>query len=206
MPTIATIQRRRGALVIELEGTSGEHVLAREPVEALALAEGAALDDATWEELRATGRRRLVFERALTALSRRSHTEYDLRQRLGRQQFSSEEIDTAVVRLRELGYLDDARWAADFVDARRGRLGGRRLRQDLARRGVPREHVEAATSDLDETPAAIATARRRLPSLRRYEPMQQQRRLYGYLQRRGFSHDATKRAVSEVLGAETHVD
>lgn len=205
MPTIAAIQRRRGALVIELTGEAGEHVLAREPVEALALAEGSILDEATWTELRDIARGRLALERSLAALSRRSHTEHDLRQRLSRQ-FTAEEIDAAVERLRELGYLDDERWAAEFVEARRTRYGSRRLRQDLVRRGVARSHVEAATGDLDDTTAAITTARRRLPALRRYEPAQQQRRLHDYLQRRGFGYEATQRALAEVLGADAPLD
>lgn len=203
MPTVVTMRRHRGAIAIQLAGEAAEHLLAREPVEARALVEGVALDEAEWAELHTAGRRRLAFERALTALSRRSYTEHELRQRLGRR-FAPEEIDPAVARLRELGYVDDARWAADFVETRRGRLGGRRLRQELARRGIVPEHVEAATGDLDDAAAAVATAQRRLPALRRLEPAQQRRRLYGYLQRRGFSHDATRQALAETLDADAH--
>ena len=205
MPTVTSITCRRGAIAIQLAGEPGEHLLAREPVEARALSEGVALEESEWAELRATGRRRLALERALASLSRRSHTEHELRQRL-RRQFADEEIDTAVDRLRQLGYLDDARWATEFVEARRGRLGARRLRQDLVRRGVPREHVEAATDNLDEAAAAIATARRRVPSLRRLEPDLRRQRLYGYLQRRGFSYDVTRRAIAEVLAVDIDID
>ena len=205
MPTVATIQRRRGALAIQLAGETVEHLLAREPVEASALQEGTALGDEEWAELRTLGRRRLAFERALASLARRSYTTRELRQRLTKQ-FQPDEIDPAIERLTELGYLDDSRWATEFVEARRHRFGGRRLRQELARHGVARETVEVATGDLDDAPAAITVARRRLPALRRLDPEQRKRRLYGYLQRRGFGHDATQRALVEVLDAEQQLD
>ena len=114
MPTVTSITRRRGAIAIQLAGEACEHLLAREPVEARALSEGVALEESEWAELRATGRRRLALERALASLSHRSHTEHELRRRL-RRQFVDEEIDTAIDRLRELGYLDDARWASEFA-------------------------------------------------------------------------------------------
>jgi regulatory protein len=205
MPTVATIRRRRGAVAIQLDGETVEHLLAREPVEACALREGTALGDKEWAELRSLGRRRLAFERALASLARRSHTTHELRQRLTKQ-FQPDEIDPAIERLIELGYLNDSRWATEFVEARRHRFGGRRLRQELARRGVARETVEVATGDLDDASAAIAVARRRLPALRRLDPEQRKRRLYGYLQRRGFGHDATQRALVEVLDAERQLD
>lgn len=201
MPTIATIVRRRGALALQLAGEVGEHLLARESVEASGVREGTALAEAEWTALRAQGRERLVLERALLAISRRALTERELRDRLARQ-FEPDEIDLAVVRLTDLGYLDDQRRAVEYVEARRERYGSRRLRQDLARRGIPRNAVEAATDGLDEAAVAIEIARRRLPSLRALDEPQQRRRLYGYLQRRGFGHEVTRQALTVVIGGD----
>ena len=80
--------------------------------------------------------------------------------------------------------------------------GRRRLKDELRQKGVDREVVEQALeeAELDEYPAALELARKRLPSLRGDEPLAQRRRLAGFLQRRGYGWDVVGRVLDAALG------
>jgi regulatory protein len=152
------------------------------------------------------------MEAALAALSRRSRFTAEMRRHLGTRGYPPEEIEATLARLLELGYLDDARHAAAVatrVAAERG-WGPRRVRQELARRGVSGEIIdrvlagaEAEGSDpsrnLERVLAKLLRSRGR-PSDRR-----ERDRLRAALMRRGFSPDEIGRALA-ALDAEAAND
>lgn len=70
-----------------------------------------------------------AFDRALRLLAQRPHFRDELRRKLLRRAYELAEIDEALDRLLELGYLDDRRLAAEEADRLRQRKG-------LARAGV----------------------------------------------------------------------
>ena len=85
-----------------------------------------------------------AFGQALRLLTGRDHTERGLAAKLSRKGFPAAEIEDALQRCRECGYLDDERYA--LVQARsllaEGRAVGSRLAAELQRRGL---EVELAT-------------------------------------------------------------
>ena len=117
-----------------------------------------------------------------------------------------EEAAEAVLdRMGEVGLVDDAAFARDWVASRQQRrhLSRTALRRELQTKGVDREVIDEALSDVegaDEHRAALDLARRRaahdggLPREVAY------RRLGGVLARRGFSSSVTTRVLAEVLG------
>jgi regulatory protein len=103
------------------------------------------------------------------------------------------------------GYVDDqafARWWAE-ARARGRRIGSRRLRQELAARGIPREMAEAAIAaafeEVAEGDRALEAARRRLPGLLRGPAARAPGRLADYLLRRGYPTSAVRHAVRVLL-------
>jgi regulatory protein len=76
------------------------------------------------------------------------------------------------------------------------------LAQELRQKGIARELVAEtlAEADLDEDKAARVAAQSRLNSLRGLDQRVAQRRLSGFLARRGFSGETIRRVVSDVLG------
>lgn len=120
-------------------------------------------------------------------------TAADLGRRLHMRGFDRDAVEAVLVRLRQERYLDDRRYAERFLETARenGRYVGGRLRQELARRGVPRELLtellagpEQAT---DETALARQVVQRRYGG---FDPAcaddRERRRIAGFLQRRGF--------------------
>jgi len=148
-----------------------------------------------------------AWQRALRLLARQERTESDLLSRLDRAGFDLPTRETVLKRLRGLGFVDDERFARVWL-ARRGgpqALGKRRLRSELARKGVAPAVVQRVlaeiTAEVEQTRANAVACH--LLSRLGPEPAQGwQSRLYQTLARRGFGSEtaraALRRAVEEL--------
>jgi regulatory protein len=205
--TVTAVEKQRNGVVAvtvisdDEDGDDPQPALL--PIEAVILnqiREGMELPDARWEEIRAGGALLLATRRGLELLSRKPRTERDLRAALS-DAFQPADIDRALERLHELGYLDDRAWSDRYVAAPRAQARGRSLlRSELKARGVPDQVVADALEGRDELAAALETAAKRLRSLRSIEDEERRkRRLYDFLRRRGFSDDVCRRAMESVL-------
>lgn len=89
------------------------------------------------------------FAAALRLLARCERSSTDLAERLRRRGFAEEAIAAALGRCRELGYLDDARYARLRARSllQSGRAVGARLKQDLLRHGIGAEEAETAIAE-----------------------------------------------------------
>jgi len=87
---------------------------------------------------------------ATRALARRDYSERGLRDRLLRSGVEDGELDDALEELRQVGLLDDERFAGRRARAlaERGK-GDRAIRFDLRRQGVDAELAEAAVAELE---------------------------------------------------------
>jgi regulatory protein len=147
-----------------------------------------------------------LFEYAVGALARKMRTVRDLRRlmrsRAEEGDAGEQAMDAVVARLKELKYLSDTRFAADFTRMRKEneKYGRRRVQQDLVQKGVHRELVastlEAAYEDVDE----IALARQYIARKRMKQPtganiQKETARAMNRLLRAGFS----SRAIFKVL-------
>ena len=148
---------------------------------------------------------------AFDLLARKSWSGRELTRRLRRRGAPPEIAQAVVADLTGRGYVDDqafARWWAE-ARARGRRIGSRRLRQELAAKGIPREMAEAAITaafeDVGESDRALQAGRRRLPALLRGQPARVPARLADYLLRRGYPAAAVRHAV-RVLLAERGAD
>jgi regulatory protein len=143
-------------------------------------------------------------EAALVFLGYRPRSEKEVRDRLRRGGYEPAAIEHAIARLHEWRYLDDADFARRWVENRTAhRPRGRRLlQQELRHKGIDGEIARDAIddADLDETGAAEALARRRLPSYAGDEPAAIRRRLGAYLARRGYGYDVIRTALDRALG------
>ena len=100
-----------------------------------------------------------VLEAGLRLLARRAHSRVELRRKLGRRGYDEDEIQGALKRLGELGYVDDAEFAAGHVRRRSATRGPLALTAELTARGVDRHTVGEAVRAFDR-PAQVAAATR----------------------------------------------
>lgn len=141
---------------------------------------------------------------ALNILSRRDHSEVEVRRRLSAKGFLPEIIDEVIAGLREAGYLNDRRFARVYAESaiRNGRGFGFRLRLDLSRRGIDEELIADTMDEVDAEYDEIATLTGLMAKkFTGFDPRQAddrlKRRVVGYFQRRGFSLAAIIRVMRD---------
>jgi regulatory protein len=140
----------------------------------------------------------------LDALDRRPRTEHELRRLCAGRGIPEDVVEQVLARLRPTGLVDDAAYAAAWVESRADAkgLGTRRLTAELTRRGIPADvvlgAVEARSAD-DDLATARAMARGRLSGMRGLPAPTRARRLLGLLQRRGFPPDVCHQVVREMV-------
>lgn len=157
------------------------------------IAIGMVVGEAQMERLAVAADRDAAYRTAIRLLERRPFAKADLGRRLGLKGHSSEAVAAALDRAEQAGYLDDARFAQQYVESRlaRGR-GPARLKRELAVMGVAKDLVDRAitkeTSDpglgQDRIRQLIA---KRMPQLKDRPRPESRRRLLAFLARRGYS-------------------
>jgi regulatory protein len=150
-----------------------------------------------------------AFRTALRAIEQRSHARTDLGRKLVKKGHARPAVEVALERCADLGLLDDAAFARHFVETRsaRGR-GPARLRRDLYAMGLAGAHVDAALAhvqaDGDQTgDQVLGLAAKRAGQLRGVPREARRRRLLAFLARRGYTGEAARAAVQQVLRADS---
>jgi regulatory protein len=149
-----------------------------------------------------------LFDYAVGVLARKMRTVRDLR-RLMRNRAEEGEageraMDAVCVRLKELGYLSDTRFAADYTRLRKEneKFGRRRVQQDLMQKGVHKELIATtlatAYDEVDEVGLAREyVARKRMKKPSGVNAQKEAARVMGRLMRAGFSSSAIYKVLRE---------
>jgi regulatory protein len=143
---------------------------------------------------------------------RRAYSIHEMREYLERRTEDPELVSPVIARLRELNYLDDARYALDYarLHANSRRQGRFRITRELRGRGIPDRHIEAALdavfAETDESSLVRARLKRHLSHSR--GPLDQRKlaSLYRSLLRAGFSSDAIRAALNEAKASIAAAD
>ncbi len=130
---------------------------------------------------------------ALRLLTIRDRSEAELAERLRRKGFAEAAVAEALQRCRELGYLDNRRYAAERARflLRSGRAVGPRILADLKSRGIAEPDARAALEEAsreysEQRILADALARRFAGFSYHQADDRERRRVVNYFQRRGF--------------------
>lgn len=157
---------------------------------------GLDIDDATVVELQKCSTRSQTKARAANMISARPLSRRELEKRLRDKGATDEDAASAADWLENIGALDDAAYAAMLVrHYSAAGYGAARIRDELFRRGVPREYWEDALALIPDPQESI----RRLIETKtkgRSVDEKQRRRLADALLRRGFPWDAVKSAIN----------
>ena len=160
--------------------------------------EGEELSEETQQKIYSDVLLKRAKLRALHLLSDMDRTENALREKLRLGLYPQEIIDAAVEYVRSFGYLNDARYAENFVRSRQGMKSRREIRAQLLQKGVPSEMIDDAFEACGEE-GGEADAIRRLLEKKRFDPVcadeREIQRLYGYLARKGFSYETVRQVI-----------
>ncbi len=163
---------------------------------------GMELSGEEYNALREDAARRQTRKQALRMTGARAMSHKEVTDRLVRRGGSREDAEDAADWLETLGVVDDEAYAGMIVRhyASRG-YGPAKAKQELYRRGIPKDFWEEALGQLPDEEEAIG----RLLAARCVEQpdRDEARRLAGFLQRRGFSPDKIRAALGRYLEEET---
>ncbi len=142
---------------------------------------------------------------ALNLLEYRARTRRELAQRLRKKGLPDESIERVIADLEASGLVDDEQFAQQMTKSliRSRNLSHRAILSKLRQAGVDSDTAQAVVEqelgDYDEHSRAEQAAAQQMRHLSRLDQTTQRRRLYGYLQRRGFPHYVIAQVVQQFL-------
>jgi regulatory protein len=142
---------------------------------------------------------------AVRLLARRDHTRYEIRQKLKRRGFGSDEILAAVAECERLNYIDDERTARVYIGqlVRRG-FGFRRIAIELKKKGLQQgrrieDILEQQRAEIDEREIARRVLQKKMKSFERETERKKRRdKIYRFLDYRGFSRSIISELIREL--------
>ena len=194
--------KRRGRIQVHLDGAL---VMTLSASAAAGLTVGQQLRPEAIEQLTRLDAERAATAQALRLISRRPRSEQELRQAWDRRAVALEAQAAALEHLRRTGQVDDAAFAATWIenrDAFRPR-SVRALKSELRRKGVDESAIATAVEGLDETEAAYRAAQRFAQRCAGLPEQEFYRRLGGQLARRGFTWEIIRAAVRRVWAEQS---
>lgn len=176
-------------------------ILYRGEVREFAIEEGKEISDACYQQIMTEVLSRRAKKRAMNLLESRDYTSGQLREKLRQGDYPDACIDEAIAYVESYGYVDDLRYAKDYITYHLEDKSRTRMEQDLMRKGIARDTISAAFDDLEQTGARqdeMAMILRLLEKKKydvRTATVQDRQRMYGFLYRKGFHGDAISRAL-----------
>lgn len=165
---------------------------------------GIAAGEEIPEETVETIRRDVVFKRAklraMHLLEDMDRTEAGLREKLRQGLYPEDAAEEAVRYVKSFGYLDDSRYAENFVRSRKDRKSRREIQAALLRKGISADRIEAALEACysEEENGEEETVRKLLEK-KKFSPEDpdeaQIRKIYAYLARKGFRYDTIRQVI-----------
>lgn len=167
---------------------------------------GLDIDDRTVVELQQSGARSETRVRAANMISSRPLSRRELIRKLGEKGAAESDAEAAADWLEEIGALNDADYALMLVRHYGGMgYGEAKIRDELYRRGVPRELWEdalAASSDPQEAIARVIAQKTKGRAL----DEKGRKRLSDMLLRRGFAWRDVRAALAKISEDTTEFD
>lgn len=148
-------QRVQGRWLVQLEDGTLLRVGENE-VLAFSLYQGRELDEEERQRLLDFARKNGLKEKALNLLTGKPMSRRELERKLEQWEATEEESAAICDRMEELGFLNDEAYAQTVVRHYSAKgYGERKLRDELYRRGVPREYWEQAMEEARDPEEAI---------------------------------------------------
>ncbi|MBQ6078403.1 MAG: regulatory protein RecX [Clostridia bacterium] len=144
---------------------------------------------------------------AMKYLTAKDRTVSEMQAYLDEKDFGEADVDATVERLKELGLLDDRRYAQRYVETRLNTkpVSRRHLYEQMKGHGLPEEYIREAMEYADtdtERENALAVARKFARQFAALEPEKRRMRVLSRLQARGYSYDTARSALETALSEE----
>ena len=128
--------------------------------------------------------------RAMHLLQKMDRTRAELERKLQQNGYPAQAIETALSYVESFHYIDDARYAAMYMENQKNKKGLARIRMELIQKGIAPEILQQVLEETEEKTDSRDVIREMLEKKRKIQgPLEEKekQRLYGFFMRRGFS-------------------
>jgi len=170
----------------------------------LSVREGCEFTDAMMDEVM----NRILPERGrkylLNIISAMDRTESQIRDSMVKNGYPEEVIAETIEFGRKQRFLDDRRYASNYIDCVSSRKGEMAIRFDLRRRGIDEGLIDELLNCRDGTTEreAILTALESRHPLRELQDRKEEQKLTSYFARRGFAYNSIHEAFRSYFSNE----
>ncbi len=177
-------------------------VLYRGEMRNLHIEEGRELPEESYRQIMTQILPKRAKLRSMNLLQARDYTRKQLEDKLRQGDYPEACIEEAIAYVASYGYLDDGRYARNYIEYRLQSKTRAQIEAELQRKGVARDVIREAFDELEKTGAVQDEAEmiRALLDKRKYcadtADAKERQRMYGYLCRRGFSPELVRKALS----------
>ena len=127
-------------------------------------------------------------KRAMFMLERMDRTEHQLRDKLMQNGYPAVCVDLAIDYVKKYHYIDDLRYATNYISYQQKRKSRQKLKIDLLTKGIDKNVIEQALDEAFDSDEQIKI--RQLLEKKHYDPKEcdrkEKQKTYQYLMRRGF--------------------
>lgn len=139
--------------------------------------------------------------RCMNLLKSREYTQLQLERKLEQGFYPKEIIEEAIAYVKSYRYLDDERYAEQYINCRLQYDSRQKIKQNLIKRGISKNIIEKYLDLAGQEEGAPKESEliARLIEKRRYRPeeatVQEKQKMFAYLYRKGFSAEEIRRAL-----------
>lgn len=139
--------------------------------------------------------------RSMNLLKSREYTEKQLRDKLRQGFYPESIIEEAVEYVKSYHYVDDYRYAEQYVTCQLSQRSKKRIQLDLMKKGISKELIDQIfrQTDSEELEENEIMMIKKLMEKKRYNPEtatpQEKMKLFAFLYRKGYSADNIKKVI-----------
>ncbi len=182
---IKPLEKGKSALILD---NGEELILYRSELRALSLSGQMELPEELYRKIMDEIIGLRAKKRAMHLLERMDRTEKQLYDKLLQSGYPQECIDNAILYVKKYHYIDDRRYASNYIRCYQDRKSRLRMQQDLLRKGVSRALIEEVLEEEFQADERIQI--RSLLEKRGFDATEcdekERQRCYQFLMRRGF--------------------
>lgn len=144
---------------------------------------------------------------ALKIIERSYKTEKEVIEKLQMKGYEQNHIEASIEFLKEYKFLNDDYYAEAFIKDKLNSKGSQRIKQDLIKKGIPRDKIEEKLEGIDKsaeknTARVLANKKLRIIQKSENDTYKISGKLYRFLISKGYTYDAVKEVVKDVMSID----
>lgn len=147
-----------------------------------------------------------IREACLRYLARRDHASFELKQKLQKKDFETENIEMVIREFADKGWIDDSKFSRTFAceKAELNKWGPNKIRSHLYKKGLDKKSIETgieyAFENLQPQKICVDLAlKKKNRFARETDPYKREQKIYRFLAGRGFHSEDIQKALPKIV-------